>query len=263
MIPTLKHVRLKEYGYLPVGMTAVSGTVSHEAGRFYVSVVVDIDEKSRYNKDLELCYAMQTDGIGIDLGLKYLAIISDGRVFRCINKDVKIKKLEKQLRRAQRRFNHKYESRKMGNNENVISFANIEKQKLKIQKLYRRITRIREDYENKTVHEIIKQRPAYITVEHLNIVGMMKNRFLAKALASQRLGSLLVKLQRKSFIVGIEFRKVDRFYPSSKTCHACGYIHKGLKLKDRVYVCPECGYTADRDYNASLNLRDAKEYQVA
>ena len=151
----------------------------------------------------------------------------------------------------------------MGNNENVISFANIEKQKLKIQKLYRRITRIREDYENKTVHEIIKQRPAYITVEHLNIVGMMKNRFLAKALASQRLGYLLVKLQRKSFIVGIEFRKVDRFYPSSKTCHACGYIHKGLKLKDRVYVCPECGYTADRDYNASLNLRDAKEYQVA
>ena len=129
--------------------------------------------------------------------------------------------------------------------------------------LHQRITKIREDYENKTVHEIVKQKPRFITVEDLNVKGMMKNRHLAKAIAAQRFNHLLAKLKRKAEIIGIELRVVDRFYPSSKSCHSCGHIHKGLKLKDRVYVCPKCGYTADRDYNASLNLRDAKEYRVA
>ncbi len=95
------------------------------------------------------------------------------------------------------------------------------------------------------------------------INALMKNRHLAKAVAAQRFHHLLAKLKRKAEIIGIEFRMVDRFYPSSKICNVCGYIHKGLKLKDRVYVCPECGYTEDRDFNASLNLRDAKEYRVA
>lgn len=95
-------------------------------------------------------------------------------------------------------------------------------------------------------------------MENLNLKGMMKNRHLAKAVGAQRFNYLLTKLKRKAEIIGIEMRVVDRFYPSSKTCHFCGHIHKGLKLKDRVYICPECGYTQDRDFNASLNLRDAK-----
>ena len=263
MIPTLKQVKLKEYGYLPVGLVAINGTVSYVAGRFYVSVVVDIDEKSKHNKDLESCYAMQTKGIGIDLGVKDLAIFSDGKVFRNINKSSKVKGLEKRLRRGQRRLSRKYEFRKKKGGRTATSSANIDKQKLKVQKLHQRITRIREDYENKTVHEVVKQKPRFITVEDLNVKGMMKNRHLAKAIAAQRFNHLLAKLKRKAEMIGIEFREVDRFYPSSKTCHACGYIHKGLKLKDRVYVCPKCGYTADRDYNASLNLRDAGEYRIA
>ena len=263
MIPTLKQVKLKEYGYLPVGLVAINGTVSYVAGRFYVSVVVDIDKKSKHNKDLESCYAMQTEGIGIDLGVKDLAIVSDGKVFRNINKSSKVKGLEKRLRRGQRRLSRKYEFRKKKGGRTAISSANIDKQKLKVQKLHQRITRIREDYENKTVHEIVKQKPRFITVEDLNVKGMMKNRHLAKAIAAQRFNHLLAKLKRKAEMIGIEFREVDRFYPSSKTCHACGYIHKGLKLKDRVYVCPKCGYTADRDYNASLNLQDAGEYRIA
>lgn len=263
MIPTLKQVKLKEYGYLPVGLVAINGTVSYVAGRFYVSVVVDIDEKSKHNKDLESCYAMQTKGIGIDLGVKDLAIVSDGKVFRNINKSSKVKGLEKRLRRGQRRLSRKYEFRKKKGGRTATSSANIDKQKLKVQKLHQRITRIREDYENKTVHEVVKQKPRFITVEDLNVKGMMKNRHLAKAIAAQRFNHLLAKLKRKAEMIGIEFREVDRFYPSSKTCHACGYIHKGLKLKDRVYVCPKCGYTADRDYNASLNLRDAGEYRIA
>lgn len=99
-------------------------------------------------------------------------------------------------------------------------------------------------------------------MEDLNVKGMMKNKHLAKAIAAQRFNYLLTKLKRKTEIIGIELRMVDKFYPSSKTCHACGYINKTLKLKDRIYVCPKCGYTKDRDFNASLNLRDAKEYWV-
>lgn len=263
MIPTLKQVRLKEFGYLPVGLTVVSGTVSYVAGRFYVSVVVDIDEKSKYNKDLEASYHTVTEGVGIDLGVKDLAIISDGRVFKNINKSSKVKRLERRLRREQRCLSRKYEFRKKKGGKTATASANIEKQKLKVQKLHQRITRIREDYENKTIHEIVKQKPRFITVEDLNVKGMMKNRHLAKAVAAQRFNHLLAKLKRKAEIIGIEFRTVDRFYPSSKTCYSCGHIHKGLKLKDRVYICPECGYTADRDFNASLNLRDAKEYRIA
>ena len=262
MIPTLKQVRLKEFGYLPIGAKVINGTVSYVAGRFYVSVVVDINEKSKHNKDLETTYHTVTDGVGIDLGVKDLAIVSDGKVFKNINKSAKVKKLEKRLRREQRCLSRKYEFRKKKGGTATAS-ANIEKQKLKVHKLHQRITRIREDYENKTVHEIVKQKPRFITVEDLNVKGMMKNRHLAKTVAAQRFNHLLAKLKRKAEIIGVEFREVDRFYPSSKTCHACGHIHKGLKLKDRVYVCPECGYTEDRDYNASLNLRDAKEYRVA
>ena len=263
MIPTLKQVRLKEFGYLPVGAKVINGTVSCKAGRFYVSVVINIDEKSKYNKDLEAAYHITTDGIGIDLGVKDLAIVSNGNTFKNINKSLKVKRLEKRLRREQRRLSRKYEFRKKKGGITATASANIDKQKLKVQKIHHHITTIREDYENKTVHEIVKQKPRFITVEDLNVKGMMKNRHLAKAIAAQRFNHLLAKLKRKAEIIGIELREVDRFYPSSKTCHTCGHINKGLKLKDRMYACPKCGYTADRDYNASLNLRDAKEYRVA
>ena len=263
MVPTLKQVRLKEFGYLPVGAVVINGMVSYVAGRFYVSVVVDIDEKSKYNKDLKTSYRTATDGIGIDLGIKDLAVVSNGRKFKNINKSSKVKRLEKRLRREQRRLSRKYESKKKKGGKIATASANIEKQKLKVQKLHQRIDEIRKDYENKVIQEIVKQKPRFITVEDLNVKGMMKNRHLAKAVAAQRFNYLLTKLKRKAEIIGIEMRVVDRFYPSSKTCHFCGHIHKGMKLKDRIYICPECGYTQDRDFNASLNLRDAKEYRVA
>ena len=263
MIPTLKRVRLKEFGYLPVGAKVTNGTVSSKAGRFYVSVVVDIDEKSKYNKDLEASYHTETDGIGIDLGVKDLAVVSNGKVFKNINKSSKVKRLEKRLRREQRRLSRKYEFRKKKGGMTAAASANIDKQKLKVQKIHHRIDTIREDYENKVVHEIVKQKPRFITMEDLNVKGMMKNKHLVKAVAAQRFSLILAKLKRKAQIIGIEFRTVDRFYPSSKTCHTCGHINKGLKLKDRVYICPRCGYTEDRDFNAALNLRDAKKYRAA
>ena len=263
MIPTLKQVRLKESGYLPVGAKVINGTVSFKAGRFYVSVVINIDEKSKYNKGLEVSYHITTDGIGIDLGVKDLAIVSNGNTFKNINKSSKVKRLEKRLRREQRRLSRKYEFRKKKGGMTATASANIDKQKLKVQKIHHRIDTIREDYENKVIHEIVKQKSRFITMEDLNVKGMMKNKHLAKAVAAQRFNLILTKLKRKAQIIGIEFRTVDRFYPSSKICHTCGHTNKGLKLKDRVYICPKCGYTEDRDFNAALNLRDAKEYRVA
>ena len=263
MIPTLKQVRLKESGYLPVGAKVTNGTVYCKAGRFYVSVVIDIDEKSKYNKDLEASHHITTYGIGIDLGVKDLAIVSNGNTFKNINKSSKVKRLEKRLCREQRRLSRKYEFRKKKGGMTATASANIDKQKLKVQKIHHRIDTIREGYENKVVHEIVKQKPRFITMEDLNVRGMMKNKHLAKVVAAQRFNLILTKLKRKAQIIGIEFRTVDRFYPSSKNCHTCGHTNKGLKLKDRVYICPKCGYTEDRDFNAALNLRDAKEYRVA
>ncbi|MCC2787783.1 RNA-guided endonuclease TnpB family protein [[Clostridium] innocuum] len=135
-------------------------------------------------------------------------------------------------------------------------------QVVKVQGLHHRIENIRTDYINKSVNEMVKTKPSYITIEDLNISGMMKNRHLSKAVASQKFYEFRAKLGAKCREYGIELRIVDRWYASSKFCHECGCIKKDLKLSDREYVC-ECGYHADRDYHASLNLRDAISYKVA
>ena len=199
------------------------------------------------------------DGIGIDLGLKDFAILSNGKTYKNINKSAKIKKLEKQLIREQRSLSRKYENLKKGE---VTQRANIQKQKFKVQKLHHKIDNIRTDYINKTIAEIVKPKPSYITIEDLNVSGMMKNRHLSKAVASQKFYEFRAKLKAKCNENGIELRVAGRFYPSSKMCHCCGTIRKDLKLSDRIYRC-NCGYVEDRDFNAALNLRDVMTYEVA
>ena len=253
-IPTLGWVRIKEKGYIPTtkdGYMIRSGTVSVKAGRFYVSVLVEIPDVN-INNNLN-------EGIGIDLGLKDFAIISNGKTYRNINKSAGLKKLEKQLIREQRSLSRKYENLKKGES---TQRANMQKQKLKVQKLHHKMDNIRTDYINKTIAEIVKTKPSYITIEDLNVKGMMKNRCLSKAVASQKFYEFRKRLKAKCDEKGIELRVADRFYPSSKTCHHCGSIRKNLKLSDRIYRC-ECGYVADRDLNAALNLKDAKTYQIA
>ena len=253
-IPTLGWVRIKEKGYIPTtkdGYMIRSGTVSVKAGRFYVSVLVEIPDVN-INNNLN-------DGIGIDLGLKDFAIISSGKTYRNINKSAGLKKLEKQLIREQRSLSRKYENLKKGES---TQRANIQKQKLKVQKLHHKMDNIRTDYINKTIAEIVKAKPSYITIEDLNVKGMMKNRCLSKAVASQKFYEFRTRLKAKCDENGIELRVADRFYPSSKTCHHCGSVRKNLKLSDRIYRC-ECGYVADRDFNAALNLKDAKTYRIA
>ena len=253
-IPTLGWVRIKEKGYIPTtkdGYMIRSGTVSVKAGRFYVSVLVEIPDVNIDNNSNE--------GIGIDLGLKDLAIVSNGKTYRNINKSAGLKKLEKQLIREQRSLSRKYENLKKGES---TQRANIQKQKLKVQKLHHKMDNIRTDYINKTIAEIVKTKPSYITIEDLNVKGMMKNRCLSKAVASQKFYEFRTRLKAKCDENGIELRVADRFYPSSKTCHHCGSVRKNLKLSDRIYRC-ECGYVADRDFNAALNLKDAKTYRIA
>ena len=253
-ISSLGWVRIKEKGYIPTtkdGYVIKSGHVSIKADRYYVSVLVEIVDKKIFNNSNE--------GIGIDLGLKDFAIVSNGKTYKNINKSARIKKLEKKLRREQRCLSRKYENLKKGGS---TQRANIQKQKLKVQKLHHKIDNIRTDYINKTIAEIVKTKPSYITIEDLNVSGMMKNRHLSKAVASQKFYEFRTKLKAKCDENGIELRVVDRWYPSSKICHCCGAIKKDLKLSDRIYRC-DCGYVEDRDFNAALNLRDALTYEVA
>lgn len=252
-IPTLGWVKLKEKGYIPTtknGCVIKSGTISQKAGRYYVSVLVEVPDIKISNNSNE--------GLGIDLGLKDFAICSNGNTYKNINKTYNIKKLEKQLRREQRCLSRKYENLKKGESAQ----KNIKKQKLKVQRLHHRIESIRTDYINKTIAEIVKTKPSYITIEDLNVSGMMKNRHLSKAVASQKFYEFRTKIKAKCDENGIELRIVYRWFPSSKVCHCCGYIKKDLKLSDRIYKC-DCGYVEDRDFNAALNLRDAITYEVA
>ena len=253
-IPSLGWVRMKEKGYFPTtkdGYVIKSGHVSIKADRYYVSVLIEIPNNKIANHSKE--------GIGIDLGLKEFAIVSNGKTYKNINKSAKLKKLEKQLVREQRSLSRKYENLKKGES---TQRANIQKQKLKVQKLHHKIDNIRTDYINKTIAEIVKTKPSYITIEDLNVSGMMKNKHLSNAVASQKFYEFRTKLQAKCKESGIELRVVDRWYPSSKTCHCCGAIRKDLKLSDRIFRC-DCGYIEDRDFNAALNLRDATTYEVA
>ena len=265
-IPTLGWVRLKEFGYIPVNSIVKSGTVSQKADRYYVSILVEERDIKISNSNIGIkIFNHNNEGVGIDLGIKEFAVCSDGIKFKNINKTSTVKKVEKKLKREQRKLSRKYESLKIRNKnirEGRATSQNIQKQIVKVQKLHQRLRNIRTDYLNKTVFSIVKQKPSYITIEDLAVSNMMKNKHLSKAIASQKFFEFKTKLMSKCKQNDVELRIVDRFYPSSKTCSQCGKIKKDLKLSDRIYKC-DCGFTIDRDLNASINLKNAKEYKIA
>ncbi|EJT5919519.1 transposase [Clostridium perfringens] len=265
-IPTLGWVRLKEFDYIPVNSVVKSGTVSQKADRYYVSILVKERDIKISNSNIGMKISNpNNEGLGIDLGIKEFVVCSDGIKFKNINKTATIKKIEKKLKREQRKLSRKYESLKIRNKKEKggnVTRQNIQKQIVKVQKLHQRLTNIRTDYINKTVSSIIKQKPSYITIEDLAVSNLMKNKHLSKAIASQKFFEFKTKLISKCKQNNIELRIVDRFYPSSKTCSQCGEIKKDLKLSDRVYKC-SCGLVIDRDLNASINLKNAKEYKIA
>ncbi len=189
--------------------------------------------------------------VGIDLGIKALAICSDGKVFKNINKTVEVKKIEKRLRRLQRRVSRKYEINKEGSR--FVKTSNIIKTEKQIRFLHRRLSNIRRNHLHQTTNAIVKTKPCKVVMEDLNVTGMMKNRHLSKAIAKQGFYEFTRQMEYKCEKYGIEFVKVDRFFPSSKTCSSCGKMKRDLKLSDRVYRC-ECGNEIDRDLNAAINL---------
>ncbi|MBQ8692763.1 MAG: transposase, partial [Synergistaceae bacterium] len=243
---------------VPVNDNAVSVTITKQAGRYYASFLFEVKEQPEYK--------VKSAGIGIDLGIKSFAVISDGRNYININKTDRIRKLTRKLKREQRKFSRKIKKfikRKEGTAAKKINRSNLDKQRLKVQRAYKKLADKRRDYINKTVHDIITARPEYITIEDLNISGMMKNRHLSREIAACEFWYFRELLERKCRAYGIELRIADRFYASSKACSHCGNIKKDLKLSERVYICDECGTVIDRDLNAAVNLRDCRKYKAA
>lgn len=239
----LNWIRLAERGRIPTDYKYSSPRIKYDGFNWYITVGVEC-EKSNTQPS--------SKGIGIDLGIKDLAICSDGSIYKNINRTQKVKKLEKRKRRLQRSISRKYEKNRKG-----VSYCktnNIIKSEKELLKLNHRLANIRQNYLHQVTTEIVKTKPSYIVLEDLNVKGMMKNRHLSKAVQQQGFYEFRRQIEYKSTWNNIQVVIADRFFPSSKLCSCCGAIKKDLKLSDRIYKC-ECGNVIDRDYQASLNLK--------
>ena len=221
--------------------------ISFRNGKYILSFSVECENQ-----------AVQLSGqtMGIDLGVKELAVVAYGEeqiFFHNINKSKQMKFLEKRILHYQRSISRKsLASRKR--NGKYIKTSNIERECKKIRKLYAKRTNIRVDYIHKATHTLVSMAPKRVVMENLNIRGMLKNKHMYKSIIVQKWHEFIRQMKYKCEWNGIEFVQVDMFYPSSRMCSCCGYIKKDLKLRDRTFVCPKCGFQIDRDYNAAINL---------
>ena len=227
--------------------------ITFDGKYWYLSVGYEVQEST---------VELTDESLGIDLGVKDLAICSNGKVYKNINKTQRVKKLEKKLKCEQRKLSRKIENniQSYKSNRNPIykrplkECQNIQKQNRLIRNIHRKLANIRQNHLHQTTTEIVKTKPSRIVMESLNVSGMMKNKHLSKAIQQQKFYEFKRQIEYKSKLNGIEFIQVDKFYPSSKTCSCCGNVKKDLKLSDRMYKCDVCGLVIDRDYNASINL---------
>lgn len=242
----LNWIRLAEHNRIPTNCKYYNPRIKYDGLNWYITVGVNYDDCTNEPKN---------NGIGIDLGIKDLAICSDGNVYKNINKSKKIKRLEKKKRRLQRSI-----SRKIKNSERKgRQTCNTVKAKKKFLKVSHKLTNIRHNYLHQTTSSIVKREPSFICIEDLNVSGMMKNRHLSKAVQQQCFYEFRRQIEYKAVWNNIKIVIADRFYPSSKTCYCCGTIKKDLKLSDRIYKCECCGNVIDRDYQAALNLKQYGE----
>lgn len=240
----LNWIRLAEHGRIPTeNVKYMNPRIKYDGINWYITVGIEYEDSTTLPSN---------EGIGIDLGIKDLAICCDGNTYKNINKTQRVKKLEKRKRRLQRSISRKYEKNKKG--ENYCKTSNIIKSEKELLKLNHRLANIRQNYLHQTTSEIIKREPSFICIEDLNVRGMMKNRHLSKAIQQQGFYEFRRQIEYKSAWNNISVIIADRFFPSSKLCSCCGVIKKDLKLSDRVYKC-ECGNVIDRDYQAALNLK--------
>ena len=239
----LNWVRLAEHGRIPTNAKYRNPRISFDGLNWWLSVCVEFPDCKEKLSD---------DGLGIDLGIKKLAVCSDTNKYKNINKSRTVKKLEKRRRRLQRSVSRKYQKNKKG--ESYCKTNNIVKNEKLLLRVNHRLTNIRKNHLHQTTSEIVNRKPRFICIEDLNVSGMMKNRHLSKAVQNQGFFEFRKQLEYKCRKSGIQLIVADRFYPSSKRCSCCGNIKKDLKLSDRVYRC-ECGNVMDRDFQASLNLK--------
>lgn len=239
----LNWIKLCEKGRIPTNCKYMNPRFTYDGLYWYVSVSIEVDGISSVTTN---------DGVGIDLGLKDLAICSDGNQYPNINKTPRVGKLEKRKRRLQRSISRRYEYNRKGNS--YCKTRNIIKRHKEFLKVIKRLTSIRRNHLHKTTSEIIKRKPSFICIEDLNVSGMMKNKHLSKSIRQQGFYEFRRQIEYKSAWNNIPVIIADRFFPSSKLCSCCGEIRKDLKLSDRIYRC-DCGNIIDRDFQASLNLK--------
>ena len=242
----LNWIKLYEKGKIPTDCKYMNPRFTYDGLYWYVSVSIEVDD----NADNTIL--LSNEGIGIDLGIKDLAVCSDENTYKNINKTQRVKKLEKKKRRLQRSVSRKYNKNKKG--DNYCKTCNIIKREKELLKTSKRLTNIRHNYLHQTTSEIIKRKPSFICIEDLNVSGMMKNKHLSKAVQEQGFYEFRKQIEYKAKWNNIPLIIADRFFPSSKMCSCCGNIKKDLKLSNRIYKC-ECGNIINRDFQASLNLK--------
>jgi putative transposase len=235
-LPRLGKLKLKEQNYLPLNAKILSATINEKSGRWFVSLQVE-EEINTPNKPEAV--------IGVDLGIKTLAVCSDGQTFA--NPKALRKNLDN-LKRKSKQVNKKEKGSK-----------NKKKAAKRLSKIHQRIANIRKDSLHKITTHLTKTK-SKIVIEDLNVSGMIKNRRLSRAIYNVGLFEFRKQLEYKGKWYGCEITIANRFFPSSKLCSNCGWIKKNLTLKNRTFVCDSCDLKIDRDLNASLNL---KSYTVS
>ena len=241
----LNWIKLYEKRKIPTDCKYLNPRFTYDGLYWYVSVSIEVDDNTENTLP-------SNEGVGIDLGIKDLAVCSNGNTYKNINKTQRVKKLEKKKRRLQRSVSRKYNKNKKGGN--YCKTSNIIKREKELLKTSKRLTNIRHDYLHQTTSEIIKRKPSFICIEDLNVSGMMKNKHLSKAVQEQGFYEFRRQIEYKAKWNNIPLIIANRFFPSSKMCSCCGHVKKDLKLSDRIYKC-ECGNVINRDFQASLNLK--------
>lgn len=248
----LNWIRLAEHNRIPTNCKYINPRVTFDGVNWFISVGIECEDKLELSKN---------NGIGIDLGIKDLAICSDKYIYKNINRTKNVKKIEKKRRRIQRQLSKKYDKNKEGRSYKKTS--NIKKLEKQLLKVNYRLTNIRKNYLHQVTTDIVNRDPMFIVLENLNVTGMMKNKNLSKAIQQQGFYEFYRQIQYKCLWNNIRFIEADKWYPSSKTCSECGNIKKQLKLSEREYVCEECGVVIDRDLNASINLMKYGKQSIA
>ena len=253
----LNWIRLAERNRIPVLAKYTNPRIAFDGERWWLSVGIQTARKLKPLRGLSFAYRkrryIRSEGIGIDLGIKDLAVLSDATKVRNINKTRAIRRLKKKRRRLQRQVSRKYQMNKKG--DRYCKTSNLIKSEKQLLRINHRLANIRQNHVHQTTTAIIKRKPSFVCLEDLNIRGMMKNRYLSEKIQEQSLYEFRRQIEYKAHWAKISVIIADRWYPSSKTCVICGHVKKDLNLSERMYVCPVCGNVIDRDFQAALNLK--------